>query len=236
MVALCPRRSAYRAALSPLMPNSCRFTPSCSPMRWTRCINTVPSKACGLTARRLARCHPITWLGGSSGSILFLSSKTPQHETITRTSFSPSRWRQRCCSFGNIRRHAVDEGRAVRQAALSHQEKTKPSAAGAPVLPVSPRAMPFEPRGGAEGGRQARGDRHAMVDGSSLLKGARLDDLRLKTYHETVDPKAGRSCCWPPRARTFPYANSAGSAHLICRATTANGARRVTHPVAGPIR
>jgi putative membrane protein insertion efficiency factor len=58
---------AYRAALSPLMPNSCRFSPSCSVYALEALHQHGPVKGLWLTARRLARCHPITWLGGSSG-------------------------------------------------------------------------------------------------------------------------------------------------------------------------
>jgi putative membrane protein insertion efficiency factor len=68
---------AYRAALSPLMPNSCRFTPSCSAYALDALHQHGPVKGLWLTARRLARCHPITWLGGSSGFDPVPLSKTP---------------------------------------------------------------------------------------------------------------------------------------------------------------
>jgi putative membrane protein insertion efficiency factor len=58
---------AYRAALSPLMPRSCRFTPSCSVYALEALDQHGPVKGLWLIVRRLARCHPITWLGGSSG-------------------------------------------------------------------------------------------------------------------------------------------------------------------------
>jgi uncharacterized protein len=58
---------AYRALLSPLMPGNCRFTPSCSVYALEALHQHGPVKGLWLTARRLARCHPITWLGGSSG-------------------------------------------------------------------------------------------------------------------------------------------------------------------------
>jgi uncharacterized protein len=58
---------AYRGLLSPLMPNACRFTPSCSVYALEALHQHGPVKGLWLTARRLARCHPITWLGGSSG-------------------------------------------------------------------------------------------------------------------------------------------------------------------------
>ena len=57
----------YRFTLSPLLPPSCRFTPSCSAYALEALKLHGPVKGLWLTARRLSRCHPITWLGGSSG-------------------------------------------------------------------------------------------------------------------------------------------------------------------------
>jgi len=58
---------AYRAVLSPLLPNVCRFTPSCSNYALEALKLHGPVTGSWLTIKRLARCHPITWLGGSSG-------------------------------------------------------------------------------------------------------------------------------------------------------------------------
>jgi YidC/Oxa1 family membrane protein insertase len=44
-----------------------------------------------------------------------------------------------------------------------------------------------------------------MVDGSIQLRGARLDDLRLKTYRETVDPKSPEIVLLAPKSTDFPY-------------------------------
>lgn len=57
----------YRAVISPLMPPSCRFEPSCSVYALEALKVHGPVKGLWLTARRLSRCHPISWLGGSSG-------------------------------------------------------------------------------------------------------------------------------------------------------------------------
>jgi uncharacterized protein len=57
----------YRLLLSPLMPSACRFTPSCSVYALEALDQHGPVKGLWLSARRVARCHPITWLGGSSG-------------------------------------------------------------------------------------------------------------------------------------------------------------------------
>jgi YidC/Oxa1 family membrane protein insertase len=43
------------------------------------------------------------------------------------------------------------------------------------------------------------------VDGSILLKGARFDDLRLKQYRETVDPKSPEIVLFSPEHTRFPY-------------------------------
>ncbi len=57
----------YRAFLSPLLPSSCRFMPSCSAYALEALQIHGPVKGLWLTAKRLSRCHPISWLGGSSG-------------------------------------------------------------------------------------------------------------------------------------------------------------------------
>src|SRR5262249_238140 len=57
----------YRRFLSPLLPPSCRFTPTCSQYAIEALKVHGPLKGLILTMRRLARCHPIKWLGGSEG-------------------------------------------------------------------------------------------------------------------------------------------------------------------------
>ena len=69
---------AYRALISPLMPHVCRFTPSCSVYALEALKLHGPVKGLWLAVRRLSRCHPITWLGGSSGFDPVPLSKT-QH-------------------------------------------------------------------------------------------------------------------------------------------------------------
>ena len=92
----------------------------------------------------------------------------------------------------------------ARQAALSHREKTKPSAA--PVLPGIAAGTSHLTREAAlkVGGLRVVIDT-PMVDGSILLKGARLDDLRLKTYHDTVDPKSPEIVLLAPKSTDYPY-------------------------------
>jgi len=57
----------YRRAISPFLPRTCRFTPSCSTYAIEAMEIHGPVMGSWLTLKRLARCHPITWLGGSSG-------------------------------------------------------------------------------------------------------------------------------------------------------------------------
>jgi putative membrane protein insertion efficiency factor len=57
----------YRAAISPLMPHVCRFSPSCSCYALEALERHGVVTGSWLTLKRLARCHPISWLGGSSG-------------------------------------------------------------------------------------------------------------------------------------------------------------------------
>jgi hypothetical protein len=61
---LLPRRSlmaavrAYQVILSPLLPPSCRFTPSCSAYAHEALTRHGAVRGAWLAARRLARCHP----------------------------------------------------------------------------------------------------------------------------------------------------------------------------------
>jgi putative membrane protein insertion efficiency factor len=57
----------YRRFVSPLTPPACRFTPTCSAYALEAIAEHGAPKGLFLALRRLARCHPVTWLGGSSG-------------------------------------------------------------------------------------------------------------------------------------------------------------------------
>lgn len=52
----------YRMSISPLLPPSCRFTPTCSEYAIEALRRHGPFKGLWLTAKRISRCHP--W-GGS---------------------------------------------------------------------------------------------------------------------------------------------------------------------------
>ena len=49
---------AYQAAISPLLPPSCRFHPSCSQYALEAVTRHGALRGSWLAARRLARCHP----------------------------------------------------------------------------------------------------------------------------------------------------------------------------------
>jgi len=98
----------------------------------------------------------------------------------------------------------------ARQAALSHQEKGKPATPSAPgAAPAIPGIASPSPHMSRDAALKAGGARIAidtpLVDGSILLKGARLDDLRLKKYRETVDPKSPEIVVLAPKGTDYPY-------------------------------
>jgi putative membrane protein insertion efficiency factor len=57
----------YKRFLSPMLPSKCRFTPTCSSYAIEAIEIHGAAKGFALAGKRLLRCHPITWLGGSSG-------------------------------------------------------------------------------------------------------------------------------------------------------------------------
>lgn len=57
----------YRYFISPMFPPACRFVPTCSEYAIEAIKVHGPRKGLYLTVRRLLRCHPIKWLGGSQG-------------------------------------------------------------------------------------------------------------------------------------------------------------------------
>ena len=48
----------YRKIISPVLPNSCRFTPSCSEYAMQAVKKYGAVKGLGLAAKRIAKCHP----------------------------------------------------------------------------------------------------------------------------------------------------------------------------------
>jgi uncharacterized protein len=57
----------YRMAISPVLGPKCRFQPTCSAYALEALDKHGPVRGVWLAARRLAKCHPISWLGGSHG-------------------------------------------------------------------------------------------------------------------------------------------------------------------------
>jgi YidC/Oxa1 family membrane protein insertase len=93
----------------------------------------------------------------------------------------------------------------AKQASLNHPAPaSKPAAA--PALPGMSGSAKHLSREAAlkVGGARIVVD-SPMVDGSILLKGARFDDLRLKKYHETVDPKSAEIVLLAPSGTDYPY-------------------------------
>ncbi|HXS07189.1 MAG TPA: membrane protein insertase YidC [Rhizomicrobium sp.] len=100
----------------------------------------------------------------------------------------------------------------AKQAAIAKQEKLHPPAAA----PAAPGASPNVPGMAATSTHMTReaalkvgGERVAidspLLDGSIALKGGKLDDLRLKKYHETLDPKSPEIVLLAPKSTDYPY-------------------------------
>ena len=49
----------YQAGVSPLLPGSCRYTPTCSEYAATAVARFGSARGAWLALRRLARCHPL---------------------------------------------------------------------------------------------------------------------------------------------------------------------------------
>ncbi|MFQ6090811.1 MAG: membrane protein insertion efficiency factor YidD [Candidatus Bipolaricaulia bacterium] len=50
----------YQRLLSPLLPSSCRFYPSCSEYARRAILKYGPLRGGWLAAKRIARCHPLS--------------------------------------------------------------------------------------------------------------------------------------------------------------------------------
>src|SRR5512146_134693 len=100
----------------------------------------------------------------------------------------------------------------AKQAVLAQQAKLHPKAA-APAAPGT--AAPVPGMDGSvvhmsrEAALKASGARVAidspLLDGSIALKGGKLDDLRLKNYHETLGPKSPEIVLLAPKSTEYPY-------------------------------
>ncbi len=96
----------------------------------------------------------------------------------------------------------------ARQQQIAAQQKTAPAAQGGPpgaLQAVAP-ASSVVPRDQALAQSPGRvGVDTPTLDGSINLTGGRFDDLKLRTYHETPDPKSPEIELLSPRAAEHPY-------------------------------
>ena len=58
---------AYRLVLSPVLAPRCRYQPTCSAYALEALERHGARAGAWLAVKRLARCHPIPWLGGGQG-------------------------------------------------------------------------------------------------------------------------------------------------------------------------
>lgn len=64
-----------------MLPNACRFEPTCSRYALEAIETHGALKGLWLGMRRILRCHPITWLGGGSGYDPVPPRAPGRHET-----------------------------------------------------------------------------------------------------------------------------------------------------------
>lgn len=55
----------YKQGISPLLPGSCRYIPTCSTFAQQAFEQQGVVKGCIMTAWRILRCNPLPYLGGS---------------------------------------------------------------------------------------------------------------------------------------------------------------------------
>lgn len=72
---------AYQLLVSPVLPASCRFAPSCSSYAMEAIRVHGPLGGSWLAARRICRCHP--WNDGGYDPVPLPSRHTPSHHTST---------------------------------------------------------------------------------------------------------------------------------------------------------
>lgn len=99
----------------------------------------------------------------------------------------------------------------ARQETLAHEEKLKPQQHDANAIHA---AAAISAKLSRVAALSKSGPRIAIdtptVDGSILLKGARFDDLRLKHYRETLNPKSPEIVLLAPQGTAYPYYASFG--------------------------
>lgn len=91
----------------------------------------------------------------------------------------------------------------ARQAEIAHQHKAEAPPPGVPETKGVDARLTRAQALNDQGPRVAINT--PTVDGSLLLKGARFDDLRLKKYRETTDPKSAEVVLLSPKGTSYPY-------------------------------
>jgi YidC/Oxa1 family membrane protein insertase len=108
-------------------------------------------------------------------------------------------------------RHRVAQQQSTQVNPNAPNQPATPSQAGGPSAPV-PGTVPVSPAAPVAETREAalaRSPRVAIetpaIRGSINLRGGRVDDVSLKTYHETVDPKSPNIVLFSPSGTQTPY-------------------------------
>jgi YidC/Oxa1 family membrane protein insertase len=101
------------------------------------------------------------------------------------------------------------EAERARQAALSKQTTAQGASKPAPAAPgmqgpAAPATAMTRNAALKAGGARVAIDA-PMVDGSIRLTGGLIDDLRLKNYHETINPKSDEIVLLAPKSTAYPY-------------------------------
>ena len=103
--------------------------------------------------------------------------------------------------IGSPAEKAAEARRAVAERTAKHPAVTP---AGVPIAQGGLPAHITRAQALAAGGPRIKIDTPDL-DGSLLLKGARLDDLRLKKYHDTADTRSPEIVLLAPKGTDFPY-------------------------------
>ena len=94
------------------------------------------------------------------------------------------------------------------------------------TVPTAPAAALAETREAALAREPARRHRHAGLFGSISLRGGRIDDVALKNYRETVDPRSPNIVLFSPSGSPNPYYAEfgwVGAGPARCRPPTPSG-------------
>ncbi|HKD21966.1 MAG TPA: membrane protein insertase YidC [Rhizomicrobium sp.] len=103
-----------------------------------------------------------------------------------------------------VARPQLEKERGTHSLVVQHQNQEMKAAPAAPqTAPAGTGALTRDQALERGGPRVAIAT--PSLDGSLLLKGARFDDLRLKKYRETTDPKSSEIVLFSPDGTSFPY-------------------------------